>query len=124
MIYLDNAATTKVAPEVIEAMMPYFTDEYGNAGTLYKLGRTAADAVRKAREQVSLLFGCSPDHVIFTSGGSEGNNMVFKGLRQMKWVATITHNRQRIYIGRYKNKQEAIAARHQKELDLCYAHSE
>ena len=81
MIYLDNAATTKVAPEVIGAMMPYFTDEYGNAGTLYKLGRNAADAVRKAREQVSLLFGCSPDHVIFTSGGSEGNNMVFKGLR-------------------------------------------
>lgn len=82
MIYLDNAATTKVAPEVLNAMMPYLTEEYGNAGTLYSLGRNAAAAIKKAREQTACLFGCSPDHVIFTSGGSESNNTVFKGLRQ------------------------------------------
>ena len=81
MIYLDNAATTKIAPEVLAAMMPYFTNEYGNAGALYSLGRSAADAVQKAREQVAELFGCTPDHVVFTSGGSESNNTVFKGLR-------------------------------------------
>lgn len=81
MIYLDNAATTRIAPEVLEAMMPYLTTEYGNAGTLYSFGRSAADAIQKARAQVATLFGCTPDHVIFTSGGSEGNNTVFKGLR-------------------------------------------
>lgn len=81
MIYLDSAATTKIAPEVLSAMMPYLTDEYGNAGTLYSLGRSAAEAVQKAREQVATLFGCTPDHVVFTSGGSESNNTVFKGLR-------------------------------------------
>lgn len=80
MIYLDNAATTKIAPEVLDDMMPYLTDEYGNAGTLYGLGRSAAAAIKKAREQVASLFGCTPDHVIFTSGGSESNNTVFKGL--------------------------------------------
>lgn len=82
MIYLDNAATTRVAPEVLDAMMPYLTEEYGNAGTLYSLGRNAAAAIKKAREQAAGLFGCKPDHVIFTSGGSESNNTVFKGLRQ------------------------------------------
>lgn len=81
MIYLDNAATTRIAPEVLEAMMPYLTDEYGNAGTLYGLGRSAAKAIDAARAQTSKLFNCSPDHVIFTSGGSESNNTVFMGLR-------------------------------------------
>lgn len=81
MIYLDNAATTKVAPEVLEAMMPYLTEQYGNAGSLYKFGRSANAAVQRARSQVAALFNCSPENVIFTSGGSESNNMVFKGLR-------------------------------------------
>lgn len=81
MIYLDSAATTNVASEVLEAMMPYLTDEYGNAGSIYKFGRNAKVAIQKAREQVSCLFNCSPDNVVFTSGGSESNNMVFQGLR-------------------------------------------
>ena len=91
MIYLDNAATTKIAPEVLDAMMPYLTDEYGNAGTLYGLGRSAAAAIKKAREQVATLFGCTPDHVIFTSGGSESNNTVFKGLRHQLKESGKTH---------------------------------
>lgn len=61
-------------------MMPYLTEEYGNAGSLHSLGRTAADAVNRAREQTAGLFGCTPEHIVFTSGGSEGNNTVFKGL--------------------------------------------
>lgn len=81
MIYLDNAATTKVAPEVLETMMPYLIDEYGNAGSTYKLGRIAKTAIDRARIQVAKLFNCSPENVIFTSGGSESNNMVFQGLR-------------------------------------------
>lgn len=82
MIYLDNAATTKVAPEVFNAMMPYFIDEYGNAGTLYGLGRSAATAIQSAREQVASLFGCAAENVVFTSGGSESNSTVFSGLRR------------------------------------------
>lgn len=80
MIYLDNAATTKIDPEVLDAMMPYLTEQYGNAGTLYKLGRDAAEAVQKARGQVASMFSCQPDNIIFTSGGSEGNNTVLKGV--------------------------------------------
>lgn len=80
MIYLDNAATTKIAPEVLEAMMPYLTDEYGNAGSLYALGRRAADAVAHARKQVADCIGARPEQIIFTSGGTEANNLVFKGL--------------------------------------------
>lgn len=91
MIYLDNASTTKIAPEALEAMMPYLTDEYGNAGTLYGLGRSAAAAIQHAREHVATLFGCTPDHVIFTSGGSESNNTVFKGLRYQLKESGKTH---------------------------------
>lgn len=81
MIYLDSAATTRISTEVLNAMMPYLTDEYGNAGTLYQLGRSAATAVQHSREQVAKLFRCTTEHVIFTSGGSESNNTVFQGLR-------------------------------------------
>lgn len=78
MIYLDNAATTKIDPEVLEAMMPYLTDEYGNAGGLYDLGFSARKAIDKAREQVADFIGAdSPEQIIFTSGGSESNNTVF-----------------------------------------------
>ncbi len=80
MIYLDNAATTQIAPEVLEAMMPYLTDEYGNAGSLYALGRRAEDAVAHARQQVADCIGAKPEQIIFTSGGTEANNLVFKGL--------------------------------------------
>ena len=58
MIYLDSAATTRIAPDVLNAMMPYLTDEYGNAGTLYQLGKSAAAAVQHAREQTAGLFNC------------------------------------------------------------------
>jgi len=81
MIYLDSAATTRISTEVLNTMMPYLTDEYGNAGTLYQLGRSAAAAVQHSREQVAKLFRCTTEHVIFTSGGSESNNTVFQGLR-------------------------------------------
>ncbi len=81
MIYLDNAATTQIHPEVLDAMLPYLKDEYGNAGAMYGLGRRAANAVAEARQQVANLIGCEPSQMIFTSGGSEANNLVFAGLR-------------------------------------------
>ena len=84
MIYLDNAATTKIAEPVLEAMLPYLKEQYGNPGSLYALGRKAADAVDKAREQVADLINADPEQIIFTSGGSEANNLVFRGLYE--WI--------------------------------------
>lgn len=80
MIYLDNAATTRIDPEVLDAMMPYLTDEFGNAGSLYSFGRKAADAISTARKQVADCIGAEPEQIIFTSGGTEANNLTFKGL--------------------------------------------
>lgn len=77
MIYLDNSATTPIHPEVLKAMMPYLKGGYGNAGAVYRIGRESAKAIQKAREQVAQLFNASADQIVFTSGGSEGNNMVF-----------------------------------------------
>lgn len=84
MIYLDNSATTPVHPDVLNAMMPYLRGGYGNAGAVYRIGRESAKAIQKAREQVAQLFNASADQIVFTSGGSEGNNMVFSyGMRCM-----------------------------------------
>lgn len=77
MIYLDNASTTKIDPEVLDAMMPYLTEQYGNPGTVYSFGRSAKKAVDKARVQVARFIGAKPEQVIFTSGGTEANNTVF-----------------------------------------------
>jgi len=80
MIYLDNAATTRVSPEVLEAMLPYFSDIYGNPGSIHSAGREAAKAVEKARAQVAAPIGARPDNIIFTSGGSEANTLAIVGL--------------------------------------------
>ena len=82
MIYLDNHATTRVAPEVLEAMLPYFTEEYGNAGSVnHAFGWRAAEAVERARGQVARLLNCPPEWIVFTSGATEANNLAIKGLR-------------------------------------------
>lgn len=81
MIYLDNAATTQLDPRVLESMMPYLTTQYGNAGTLYKFGRAANEAVQGARARVAQFIGGSQGNIIFTSGGSEANNLVFHGVK-------------------------------------------
>ena len=78
MIYLDNAATTQIDPRVAEAMLPFLTEQFGNPGSLYKLGRDAKAAVEKAREQVAKFIGAKPEQIIFTSGATEANNMVFE----------------------------------------------
>ena len=78
MIYLDYNATTPVAKEVAEAMMPYIQEEFGNPSSVYSLGIQARAAVGKARGQVAELLGCDPEEIVFTSGGTESNNMVLK----------------------------------------------
>ena len=80
MIYLDHAATTPIDQRVLNAMMPYMISEFGNPGSLHELGRSALKAVHYARDQVARFFNCSPEQVIFTSGGTEGNNFIISGL--------------------------------------------
>lgn len=82
MIYLDNAATTKISPLVLEEMMPYLKDEYGNPGTIYSLGRRAAEAIGQARQKVADFIGASPEQIIFTSGGSEANTIAIRCTRK------------------------------------------
>ncbi|MCJ8014175.1 cysteine desulfurase [Paenibacillus sp. KQZ6P-2] len=82
MIYLDNSATTRIHPEVFEAMLPYLQEEYGNPSSkFYSLAENAKKAVKHAREQVAELLGCEPDEIVFTSGATESNNMIIKGVQ-------------------------------------------
>ncbi len=74
VIYLDNNATTRVDPQVFDAMMPWLRDEYGNPSSVYGLGKRAADALSVARTQVASLIGASDEEIIFTSCGSESIN--------------------------------------------------
>ena len=78
MIYLDNAATTKTAPEVVEAMLPYFTEYYGNAGSIYRLGSESKQAVIRAKETIGATLGAEPNEIYFTAGGSESDNWALK----------------------------------------------
>ncbi len=78
-IYLDHAATTAVDPRVVEAMLPYFTEVYGNPSSLHHKGREAADALDQARQTVAGIFGCKEREVIFTSGGTESDNLALRG---------------------------------------------
>jgi len=78
--YLDNNATTRVAPEVRDAMMPLLDEQWGNPSSPYRLGRRARQYVEKAREQVARLIGADPAEIIFTSGGSESNNTAIRGV--------------------------------------------
>ncbi|MGI9861953.1 cysteine desulfurase family protein [Moorella naiadis] len=80
MIYLDYNATTPVAPEVLEEMSPYLRDHFGNPSSSHAYGQEARRAVEKARERVAGLLGCQPGEIIFTSGGSEANNLALKGV--------------------------------------------
>ncbi|MFD1394558.1 cysteine desulfurase family protein [Kroppenstedtia eburnea] len=81
MLYMDNSATTPILPEVREAMIPYLLEEFGNpSGKYYSVAENAKNAVREARKQVASLLGCEADEVIFTSGSTESNNMIIKGV--------------------------------------------
>jgi len=82
VIYLDHAATTPVRPEVLEAMLPFFTEKFGNPATLYAAGSAAKDAMETAREQVAGLIGAKPQEIYFTSGGTESDNWAIRGAVQ------------------------------------------
>lgn len=78
--YLDHAATTKVKPEVLEAMLPYFTDFYGNASSVYDLARKSKAAIENSREKIASLIGAEPKEIFFTASGTEADNWALKGL--------------------------------------------
>ena len=78
--YLDHNATTPIDPRVVQAMLPYLTGPYGNPSSLHRFGRAARDGVERARAQVAALIGAQPQQVIWTSGGTEANNLALKGL--------------------------------------------
>ena len=80
MIYLDNAASTAIHPEVVKEMLPYFDTYYGNPSSIHQFGRKAKNAIEKARKQVAALIGAEPNEIIFTSGGTESNNTIFYGI--------------------------------------------
>lgn len=79
-IYMDNAATTPIKREILEVMMPYFTDKYGNPSSIYSIGGQSRNAVERAREKVSKVFNAKPQEIFFTSCGSESDNWAIKGI--------------------------------------------
>jgi cysteine desulfurase len=79
-VYLDHNATTPLHPEVLEAMLPYYKEAFGNPSTIYSFGQETRKATDEAREKVANLIGASPEEIIFTSGGTEANNLALKGV--------------------------------------------
>ena len=79
-IYLDNSASTRVHPAVVEAMLPYFTQAYGNPSSLHSPGREAKEAVERSRAALASILGARPHEIVFTSGGTESNNLALKGI--------------------------------------------
>ncbi|GAA0179046.1 IscS subfamily cysteine desulfurase [Clostridium sediminicola] len=83
MIYLDNASTTPIDPEVLDVMIDYLKNEYGNPSSkYYPQAISAQEALKNSRKQVAALIGCEPEHVIFTSGATESNNFIIKGVAE------------------------------------------
>src|SRR5659263_375863 len=83
-VYLDHYAATPVLPEVVEAMEPFLGESFGNPSSLHGWGDTARQALEEARDKVSGLIGAEPQEIIFTSGGTEANNLAIKGIA---WAA-------------------------------------
>src|SRR5215470_17665580 len=79
-VYLDNSATTPVLPEVLEAMRPYFAERFGNASSIHHHGQETRAAVEGARGSVAKLLGCRPSEIVFTSGGTEADNLAIFGI--------------------------------------------
>src|SRR6202140_1905496 len=82
-VYLDHSATTPVDRRVVEAMLPYLTEKFGNASSVHLFGQEARAAADRARRQVARLIGARANEIIFTSGGTEANNLAIRGVREL-----------------------------------------
>lgn len=106
-VYLDHAATTYVRKEVLEAMLPYFTEIYGNPSSIHSFGREARKAVEEAREKVAMAIGAEPREIILTSGGTEANNLAVRGVARA--------------LGKKGNHIITTGVEHHAVLDACLA---
>jgi len=106
-IYLDHNATTPVRPEVVEAMLPWFRQAYGNASSLHAFGREARVAIEAAREEVAALINAEPDELCFTSGATEADNLALKGLVD-QWMSEGRHAHARPHLVVTAVEHEAI----------------
>lgn len=80
MIYLDNAASTQIHDDVLESMLPYLKEQYGNPSSIHRYGRLSRKAVEKARKQIASLINAEPSEIFITSGGTESNNTALQGI--------------------------------------------
>src|SRR5580658_6101992 len=98
LVYLDNNATTRPAPQVVEAMLPFLTEFYGNPSSVHRFGQRSRAAVDEARAQTAGLIGCSDSEVMFTAGGTESINTAIRGLlasrllRKLIVTTTVEHS--------------------------------
>ncbi|MDY6864703.1 MAG: aminotransferase class V-fold PLP-dependent enzyme, partial [Halobacteriota archaeon] len=83
-VYMDNAATTQTNREVVDAMIPFFSEDYGNASSLHSVGRRAREALDTSRIKVAKLIGADAEDIIFTAGGTESDNIAIKGIAYKK----------------------------------------
>ncbi|ROT46901.1 cysteine desulfurase family protein [Candidatus Cardinium hertigii] len=88
-IYLDNAATTKLDPEVLDDMIPYMTNIFGNPSSIHRYGCRVKSAIEKARKKIAMLCNVSPSEILFTSGGTEGNNMLLRGIVEAMHIQAV-----------------------------------
>ena len=95
LIYLDNAATTKTAPEVLEAMLPYFSEYYGNPSSIYDFGQKSKEAVTRGRQQIADVLNAKKEEIYFTAGGSEADNWAIKMTAEAYQRKSYHHNQDR-----------------------------
>lgn len=91
-VYLDNSASSRVCPEAVEAMLPYFSEKYGNPSSLHSFGVEAREGIERARIQVARSIGAKPEEIIFTSGGTEGDNLALRGAVGTRKGGIVTTN--------------------------------
>jgi len=108
LIYLDNAASTAVHPEVVKEMMPYFDIQYGNPSSIHQFGRKAKNAIQKARKQVAALIGAESDEILFTSGGTESNNTILYGAPKLHEMTHVNFKLENNHIITSSIEHEAV----------------
>ena len=121
MIYLDNAASTAVHPEVVKEMLPYFDVQYGNPSSIHQFGRKAKNAIQKARKQVAALIGAEQDEILFTSGGTESNNTILNGISNLTLrIPQFQHIQNHIITSSIEHEAVLKPCKNLEELDVGY----